>query len=83
MGARSTLYPFNASRWATTMDVLGELQAVAAKLARHDNRPTCECCGRGKLDLINVRPDPNFGVLGMICRALKCDFLECGTLTIV
>jgi hypothetical protein len=82
MGAGSILYPFNASRWATTMDVLGELHAVAAKLAPHDNRPTCECCGRGKLDLVDERPDPNFGVLGT-CQTLKCDFRECGALTIV
>jgi hypothetical protein len=65
------------------MDVLGELHAVTAKLAPHDTRPTCECSGRGKLDLIDERPDSNFGVLGMICRTLKCDFLECGMLTIV
>jgi hypothetical protein len=65
------------------MDVLGELHAVAAKLSPHDDRPTCECCGKGKLDLIDERRDPNFAVLGMTCQTLKCDFLECGKLTIV
>jgi hypothetical protein len=35
------------------MNVLGELRAVAAKLSLHDDRPTCECCGQGKLDLID------------------------------
>jgi hypothetical protein len=68
---------------ATTMNVLGELHAVAAKLSPHDDRPTCECCGQGKLELIDERPDPIFGVLGMTCQTLKCDFLECGKLTTV
>ena len=40
------------------------------------SRPTCECCGKGKLELINERPDPIFGVLGVICQTLKCDFLS-------
>jgi hypothetical protein len=74
---------FRASRPATTMNVLGELHAVAAKLSPYDDRPTCECCGQGKLELIDERPDPIFGVLGMTCQTLKCDFLECGKLTIV
>jgi hypothetical protein len=74
---------FKASRRATTMNVLGELHAVAAKLSPYDDRPTCECCGQGKLDLIDERPDPIFAVLGMTCQTLKCDFLECGKLTII
>jgi hypothetical protein len=74
---------FKASRRATTMNVLGELQAVAAKLSPYDDRPTCECCGQGKLDLIDERPDPIFAVLGMARQTLKCDFLECGKLTII
>ncbi len=65
------------------MNVLGELHAVAAKLSPYDDRPTCECCGQGKLDLIDERPDPVFAVLGMTCQMLKCDFLECGKLTII
>jgi hypothetical protein len=83
IGARSTLHPFQACRRATTMDVLGELHAVAAKLSPYEDRPTCECCGQGRLELIDERPDPIFGVLGMSCQTLKCDFLGCGKLTIV
>jgi len=66
------------------MSVLGKLHA-AAKLLPNDDRPTltCECCGQGKLELIEERPDPIFGVLGMRLQTLKCDFLECGKLTIV
>ena len=45
--------------------------------------PTCECCGQGKLELIDERPDAIFGVLGMTWQTLKCDRRECGKLTIV
>jgi hypothetical protein len=45
------------------MDVPGELHAVADKLSPYDDRPTCECCGQGRLELIDERPDPIFGVL--------------------
>ena len=56
---------------------------MAAKLSPYDDRPTCECCSQGKLELIDERPHPIFGVLGMSCQTLKCNFLECGKLTIV
>jgi hypothetical protein len=72
---------FEALDGQQKMNVLGELHAVASMLSPHDERPTCACCGRGKLDLIDERPDPIFGVLGMTCQTLKCDFLECGKLT--
>jgi len=65
------------------MDVLGELQAVAAELALHDELPTCQWCGLGKLILIDERADPNFGALGMTCQVLKCDAPECSKLTSV
>jgi hypothetical protein len=48
-----------------------------------EERPTCVTCGRGKLDLIDERPDPIFGVLGMTYQTLKCDSPECGKVTIV
>jgi len=60
------------------MNILGELQAVAAKLSLHDERPTCQWCGLGKLILIDERADPNFGALGMTFQVLKCDAPECG-----
>ena len=65
------------------MNVLEELHAPAARVAPYGDRPTCQSCGQGKLELIDERPDPIFGVLGMTCQTLKCDFLECGKLTIV
>jgi hypothetical protein len=64
------------------MSVLGELQAVAAKLSRQETQPICGCCGKGRLVLIDERPDPNFGVLGMFRQTLKCDSPECGEVTI-
>jgi hypothetical protein len=65
------------------MTVFGELHAVAARLAPRDDRPTCRCCGQGRLELIDERPDPIFGALGMTCQTLRCDFLECGKLITV
>ena len=65
------------------MNILGELQAVAAKLSLHDERPTRQWCGLGKLIFIGERADPNFGALGMTCQVLKCDAPECSKLTSV
>jgi len=64
------------------MSILGDLQAVAARLSRQDKRPTCVFCGKGKLDLIAERPDPNFGALGVVEQTLRCDSIECGKLTV-
>ena len=69
--------------WATTTGVLGELRAVAAKLSFQEDRPTCASCGQGRLVLIDEKPDPDFGILGMLRQTLKCDSPECGKLTIV
>ena len=67
---------------SVAMSILGDLRAVAAKLSHQDNRPTCAFCGKGKLVLISERPDPNFGALGVVEQTLRCDFPECGKLTI-
>ena len=64
------------------MSILGDLQAVAAKLSLQDNRPTCAFCGKGKLVLIDERPDPNFGALGVVEQTLRCDWADCGKVTI-
>jgi hypothetical protein len=63
--------------------VFGDLRAVAAKLSAQENRPTCVCCGKGHLVLVEERPDPNFGILGVVQQTLKCDAPECGKVTIV
>jgi hypothetical protein len=64
------------------MSILGELQAVAARLSLEDSRPTCAFCGNGKLVLIAERPDPNFGALGVVEQTLRCNWAGCGKLTI-
>ena len=64
------------------MSILGDLQAVAAKLSMQDNRQTCALCGKGKLVLIAERPDPNFGALGVVEQTFRCNAHECGKLTI-
>jgi hypothetical protein len=65
------------------MDILGELQAAAAKLSLHYERPTCQWCGLGKLIFIDERADPNFRALGMTYQVLKCDAPKCRKLTSV
>ncbi len=64
------------------MSILGDLQAVAARLSHQDNRPTCAFCGKGRLVLIAERPDPNFGALGVVEQTFRCNSAECGKLTI-
>jgi hypothetical protein len=53
----------------------------AATLSLHEQRPICQSCGRGKLDLIYERGHPILGAAGVICRTLKCDAVDCGALT--
>ena len=65
------------------MGIWEELHAVADKLSLREERPTCEHCGRGKLRLIDERPDPNFGRLGVTTQTLKCDDPACGKITII
>jgi hypothetical protein len=64
------------------MSILGDLHAVAAKLSLGDNRRICTFCGKGMLVVIDERPDPNFGALGVFDRTLKCSAKGCGKLTI-
>jgi hypothetical protein len=64
------------------MGIWEELHAVADRLSLPEDRPTCEWCGRGKLHLIEEKPDPNFGALGVTSRTLKCDDPACGKLTV-
>ena len=70
------------SSQGVAMSILSDLQAVAAKLSLQDNRPTCAFCGKGKLVLIAERPDPTFGALGVVEQTLRCDWADCGKLTI-
>ena len=65
------------------MSVFEDLRAVAARLSLQENRPTCVCCGKGRLVLVEERPDPTYGMLGMVQQTLKCDSPECGKITIV
>jgi hypothetical protein len=65
------------------MNGLGRWQAMAAEPVPRDERRTCEHCGKGKLDLVDERPDPIFGLLGMTISTFKCSAPECGTFTII
>jgi len=65
------------------MSVISDLRAVAAKLSLQENPPICPCCGKGRLVLIDERPDPIFGILGVTEQTWKCDQPECGKISIV
>ena len=80
---RNGLSPGRQSSQDTTLSIFVDLHAVAAKLSSEDNRPICACCDKGRLVMIDERPDPNFGILGMFQQTLKCDSPECGELTVV
>ncbi len=65
------------------MSVFEDLRAVAARLSPQETRPICVSCGKGQLVLVEERPDPNYGILGVVQQTLKCDSPECGKITIV
>ena len=66
-----------------SMTPLEQLQAVAARLSPRDaDRPICQRCGRSNLDLVDERPHPIYGALGVICRTYRCDSVDCGALTL-
>ncbi|MPZ29461.1 MAG: hypothetical protein GEV13_00430 [Rhodospirillales bacterium] len=82
MLAWGTMLVWGQSNREVAMSILGDLRAVAAKLSHQDNPPICAFCGKGKLVLIDERPDRNFGALGVVEQTLRCDAADCGKLTI-
>jgi len=42
--------------------------------------PACEWCGRLGLYVLEERPDPHFGALGVVQRRLMC--ADCGRLSV-
>lgn len=52
----------------------------AAERVFHDTRPTCEWCGRGKLEVVREWRDSSSGVIGV---SLQCDSQQCAKLTVV
>ena len=65
------------------MTLLQELNRVAARLAPYDSPSMCSKCGKGRLQLIEETPDPNFGALGVSRQTLRCDSAACGKLTVI
>jgi hypothetical protein len=49
---------------------------------QEEQLPTCPWCGRGRLYVLKESLDPNFGALGVVQRTLKCDWVDCGKLTV-
>ena len=48
---------------------------------QEDQLPPCRWCRRATLYVLEERPDPIFGALGVVERTLKCT--GCGQLTVV
>lgn len=46
-------------------------------LPRRRPSPICEHCFRGTLKLVDEKPDPLFGVLGIVWQTLKCTNVDC------
>jgi hypothetical protein len=46
-------------------------------------RPRCDCCGIGRLQVIDERPHPIFGILGMTLQTLQCDQPTCAKCIVV
>jgi hypothetical protein len=63
------------------MTLFEELQRVAMRTAPYEAPPLCPWCSTGHLNVIEETPDPNFGVLGVSSRILRCDEPSCGRLT--
>jgi hypothetical protein len=47
-----------------------------------NQRPKCPWCGEGNVDLIEERPHPLLGILGMSLQKFKCDRPSCAKLTL-
>jgi hypothetical protein len=48
---------------------------------QEDQLPPCRWCRRATLYVLEERPDPIFGALGVVERTLKC--AGCGQLTVI
>lgn len=57
------------------------MEVTLAEPSSDDDRPNCAWCGEGKLDVIDERPHPLFGILGMTLQTLKCDCPTCAKLS--
>lgn len=53
--------------------------ALADSLRLQEERlPFCQWCKCDSLYVLEERPDPHFGRLGVVQRILKCGTLDCG-----
>jgi hypothetical protein len=50
---------------------------------QEEHLPICPACRIGTLCVVEERPDPLFGALGVVQRILKCDASDCGQLTVI
>ena len=65
------------------MIAVSEETLLAALLTQDAKGAACKVCGKGVLVLVDERPDPNYGALGMIQQTWKCDCPECGNSLVI
>ena len=61
------------------MIAVSEETLHAALFTQDAQGAVCKVCGKGVLVLVDERPDPHYGALGMTQQTLKCDCPECGS----
>jgi hypothetical protein len=68
--------------WKALVVLPARVRAIEERLGMAeplaDRRATCGRCCIGKLDLIESRPDPHLGPVGVMRDTLKCDNPSCG-----
>ena len=50
---------------------------------QEEHLPICPACRIGTLCIVEERPDPIFGALGVVQRVLKCNASDCGRFTVI
>ena len=64
--------------------IRGDADSLADRLREQEEHlPICPACRIGTLCVVEERPDPIFGALGVVQRVLKCDASDCGQFTVV
>lgn len=68
--------------WRELVTLPARVRAIEQRLGMTgaeplDDRPLCAFCRKGRLDLIDEKPDPILGDLGVKQLTLKCDDAGC------
>lgn len=72
--------------WRELVTLPARVRAIEERLGVNgvpatDDRPVCQFCRKGRVDLIDEQPDPTFGAVGVMRQTLKCDNTACARTT--